>query len=261
MKISGRTQMLSRFPTSEILKRYKSLGFDAVEFGILDIHFHARPDLLEDYVIAHNVALATEFGLPISAVSNHLGYTQDDDIFALHQQTIPKIKQFGTDVYIIAAGGIDAKARQYNLELKREFVARTGALCKIADYYGVQLALEPEPGQWIATLDDFYALQSAPGCDNLKLNFDIGHAYLMEDSLENAIRRAGNDIAHCHLENMRRGEHLHLLPWEGEIDMKQTFQTLSEVGFEGALSLDLYVLPYEETAEEAIRYCKGAMGK
>lgn len=261
MKISGRTQMLSRFPTSEILKRYKSLGFDSVEFGMLDIHFHARPDLLEDYVIAHNVSLMGELGIPASAVSNHLGYTQDAEIFALHQKTIPKVKQFGTDVFIIAAGGIAAKDWQYNLELRHAFFARTGALCKIADYYGVQLALEPEPGQWIATLDDFYALQSAPGCDSLKLNFDIGHAFLMEPSLENAIRRAGTDIVHCHVANMRRGEHLHRLPWDGDIDMKHAFATLKEIGFDGALSLDLYVLPYEETAEEAIRYCKGAMEK
>ena len=93
------------------------------------------------------------------------------------------------------------------------------------------------------------------------MNFDIGHAFLMESSLENAIQRASKDIVHGHVENMRRGEHLHLLPWEGEIDLAQTFQTLSKAGFDGALSLDLYVLPYEETAEEAIRFCKGAMKK
>ena len=259
MKISGRTQMLSRLPVSKVLELYKRLGFESIEFGLLDINFHIRPDLIEDYIIAHNVERAQSLGLSISAVSNHLGYTQDDDVFEFHLNSIPKIKQFGTDVLIIAAGGISPIDRQYNLELKNEFKRRTGVLCRAAEQNGVRLAIEPEPGQWVATLDDFYELKESTGCNTLNMNMDIGHAFLMENSVEQAIIRAGKDIIHCHVENMRRGEHLHLLPQEGEIDLLAAFKALKCVGFDGGMSLDLYVLPYEETAEEAIHYCNGLL--
>lgn len=257
MKFSGRTQMVSRFSVDIILPMFKKLGFEGLEFGLLDQHFNVRPDLLEDYIIEHNVGLANELELPITAVSNHLGFTMDDYVFGVHKQTIPKIRKFGTNVYIISAGFVSAQDKLYNPEWYMKLVERVKMLCEIAEESGVVLAIEPEPGQMIATVADFHDLKAEVESDVLKMNFDIGHGYLMEADLLEAIKENCGDIAHCHIENMRRGEHIHLPPDEGEIDMEVVLSTLADCGFDGGLALDMYLRPYEETAEAALEYLKG----
>lgn len=257
MIFSGRTQMVSRFSVDTILPMFKKLGFEGLEFGLLDQHFNIRPDLLEDYIIEHNVGLANELGLPITAVSNHLGFAMDDYVFDVHKKAIPKIGKFGTNVYIISAGFVSPQDKLYNPDWRAKFVDRVKELCEIAEASGVVLAIEPEPGQMIATVADFRALKADVGSDALKMNFDIGHGYLMEADLIETIKENCGDIAHCHIENMRRGEHIHLPPDEGEIDMKAVLSTLEECGFDGGLALDMYLKPYEETAEAALEYLKG----
>lgn len=93
--------------------------------------------------------------------------------------------------------------------------AAADALAPAAERSGVALALEPEPGHFVATLDDLAALDEP----RFALTLDVGHL-LVNDRCgpEEAVRVHGPRIASVQLDDMRRGVHEHLAPGEGDVD-------------------------------------------
>jgi sugar phosphate isomerase/epimerase len=69
----------------------------------------------------------------------------------------------------------------------------------------------------------------------------------------------GECIAHCHIENMATGVHRHLLPWDGDMDLAAYLSALAGVGYDGALSLDLYGIDYLGEAPRCFSYLRGLM--
>jgi sugar phosphate isomerase/epimerase len=68
---------------------------------------------------------------------------------------------------------------------------------------------------------------------NAGLLFDFFHASIEERNLVDSIRSAGDSIRHVHL-----GDNNRLLPGRGNIDWKQCFDALSEIGYAGFLNLE-----------------------
>ena len=58
---------------------------------------------------------------------------------------------------------------------------------------------------------------------------------------------------------MKTGIHNHLLPQEGDMDLRAYLRTLAEVGFSGGLALDLYKLDYAAVAPGCLAYLRGLM--
>jgi len=58
---------------------------------------------------------------------------------------------------------------------------------------------------------------------------------------------------------MAAGVHEHLLPQEGDMDLKVYLQALQSVGYTGPLSLDLYKHDYEVVAPGATAYLRGLL--
>lgn len=98
---------------------------------------------------------------------------------------------------------------------RARLLAAADALHPRAERAGVRLALEPEPGHFIATLDDFDAL-AEPRCG---LMLDFGHLLVNDHHApEAAVARFGARIAGVQLDDMRRGVHEHLAPGAGDVD-------------------------------------------
>jgi sugar phosphate isomerase/epimerase len=245
--ITARTQMvLHKYSVDEAMKFFKEAGYGGIEFCIEDYYFNARPDYIEDFFIEHTVEKAREIGIRIMSVGNHLGFVFDDIMFGHIKKTIPKVRKFGTDIMIIATP--DRQLRKISEpECYKKLAARLNELLDIADANGVRLAMEPEPPHMIISTAQFLEF-----CGSLKhelyINFDIGHAFLTDPNILESIKLLDKKIVHTHVEDMRRGEHLHLLPGEGDIDLEKVFSALKEIGFSGALALDLYVHEYDKEA-------------
>lgn len=94
-------------------------------------------------------------------------------------------------------------------------------LYSLAERRGVALALEPEPGHWIATLDDYRAFRdSCPGL--FRLTLDVGHLLVTgEAKPHEAVKTWRGEIAVLQLDDMRSGVHAHLAPGEGDLDWKK----------------------------------------
>ncbi|MFD7433766.1 sugar phosphate isomerase/epimerase family protein [Streptomyces sp. NPDC059861] len=106
---------------------------------------------------------------------------------------------------------------------------------------GIPLAVEPEPGHLLATLDDFHVLRRALGDPGaLGLTLDIGHCQCLEPlPPADCIRAAGPWLRHVQIEDMRRGVHEHLPFGEGEIDFPPVLAALAATGYQGLTVVEL----------------------
>ena len=253
MKFSGRTQMLSeRYSILETLDFFKKSGFDGAELCYEDLHFRVKPDFWEPSIIALIRERCEKNGLKISAVGNHLRYFFDDFMFEAVKRGIRSTRMYGADVFIFAAMN-DANEKIQCKELRDISVKRIGELCKIAESEGVRLAMEPEPPSIYASTLDFLSLCDEINSPALGINFDAGHAFLTDPDIIGSIDLLKGKIFHGHIEDMQRGQHLHLLPGDGDMDLPAIFKKLDETGFDGYMSIDLYNYgSYEEVAVEAL---------
>ncbi|MFF9909796.1 sugar phosphate isomerase/epimerase family protein [Streptomyces sp. NPDC013457] len=111
----------------------------------------------------------------------------------------------------------------------------------------VPLAVEPEPGHLLATLDDFHTLRGLlgdPDPRHLGLTLDIGHCQCLEPaSPADCVRAAAPWLHHVQIEDMRRGVHEHLPFGDGEIDFPPVLAALAEVTAAGYRGLTVVELP------------------
>jgi len=126
--------------------------------------------------------------------------------------------------------GVDpARARDWLREGVEEIVRRAEAM-------GVVAALEPEPGMLIETVDDWRALDMP----SLKLALDTGHCIVTgERDPAAAVVEFAASLGTVTIEDMRRGEHIHLPFGEGDMDVPAVLGALRSVGFGGLICVEL----------------------
>jgi sugar phosphate isomerase/epimerase len=122
---------------------------------------------------------------------------------------------------------------------------------------GVVIGFEPEPGMFVDTMDRFAPLADSLSDQGLRLSLDVGHLQCQgELPLDDQIRRWGRWLVHVHIEDMRRGEHEHLMFGEGEIDFPPVIAALAEVGYDGGLYIELSRHSHEgpQAAQRALAF-------
>ncbi|WP_425841213.1 sugar phosphate isomerase/epimerase family protein [Streptomyces fractus] len=119
--------------------------------------------------------------------------------------------------------------------------AALAPVLEAADAAGVPLAVEPEPGHLLATLDDFHRLRRILGNpEGLGLTLDIGHCQCLEPlPPADCVRAAAPWLRHVQIEDMRRGVHEHLPFGEGEIDFPAVLGALAATGYQGLTVVEL----------------------
>ena len=103
---------------------------------------------------------------------------------------------------------------------------------------GIVAALEPEPGMLVETVDDYIRLQSdLPG---LKLALDAGHLLVTgeRDPVETVLAFKDH-LGTVTIEDMKRGEHVHLPFGEGDMAIPALLDALDAVAFKGLVCVEL----------------------
>lgn len=126
--------------------------------------------------------------------------------------------------------GVDLDdAREWLLDGLRAVVARASEL-------GVVAAHEPEPGMLVETVDDWRAL----GVDGLALALDTGHCLVTgERDPADAVREFAGDLGTITVEDMRRGEHVHLPFGDGDMDLPAVLAAVADIGWRGLVCVEL----------------------
>lgn len=135
----------------------------------------------------------------------------------------------------------------------------TDALAPQAAAAGVKLALEPEPGHFVAALDDFTALDDA----RLMLTLDVGHL-LVNDRFAPAaaVQTFGARIASVQLDDMQPGIHDHKAPGEGSVNWPEVHRACAALpdGTPACFELSRDSHRFHELAPRAIAHWRSLGG-
>jgi fructoselysine 3-epimerase len=236
-RIGFRTAGFDEWPIGKVLAELGALGYDGVEICLE--HRDCRPESLTPHQ-AHELAGACEQGgLEVASVSYHADAEPWPPRRANTIRALDLLPAFGCSVLIIngrrCETGREAEARADLDGLLAVLLPRAEAL-------GVRVAIEPEPGLAVGSSDEMRALIDRTGSPSLGANLDVGHAFLTDDDVCATIRMLGPAILHTHFEGMPRGEHRHLLPGEGDLDLPSVLCALDDVGYQGYLTVDLFAI-------------------
>ena len=116
---------------------------------------------------------------------------------------------------------------------------------------GVTVALEPEPGMLVETVDDFQLLTrdlSERTSWPLRLALDTGHCLVTgERDPAAAVREFANHLGTVAIEDMRRGVHEHLPFGQGDMDIPSVLEALEGIGFDRLVCVELSANPIAPT--------------
>lgn len=102
----------------------------------------------------------------------------------------------------------------------------------------VSLALEPEPGMLVETVDDYVVWKQRFG--RLSLALDTGHCLVSNDrDPAGAVQEFVHDLGTVTVEDMRRGVHDHLPFGEGDMNIPAVLHALREVQFQRLVCVEL----------------------
>ncbi len=103
---------------------------------------------------------------------------------------------------------------------------------------GVDASFEPEPGMLVETVADYERL--AARHPTLKLALDTGHCLVTQDiDPADAVRRYADRLGTVAIEDMRRGDHIHLPFGQGDMDVAGVLAALDEIGFARLVCVEL----------------------
>jgi D-psicose/D-tagatose/L-ribulose 3-epimerase len=121
--------------------------------------------------------------------------------------------------------------------LAREWLLEgVDAVRNYASTKDVIVALEPEPGMAIGDLDEFVSVMPA----DLPLALHTGHCLVTgERDPAAAVREFAGRLATITVEDMRRGEHVHLPFGEGDMDVPAVLDAIESIGWQGLVCVEL----------------------
>lgn len=248
MKITGRTQMLSQYSILNSLPVIKQLGFDGVEICVERKDWSLNN--LENIPLEAIRERVAELNLIPHSFSMHQDYIYNDHIFELTQKAITMTPKLGANIFIFSG----AKKKTGDRAEWNRMIERTRTMVEIAADHGVILAEEFEPGFVVGTTAELLRQFDEIPSPHLAANVDLGHVFICDPNPLQSLAQIGGKIVHCHISGMPAGQHDHLIPQEGDMDLSLYLRALRSAGFDGALALDLYKYDYEAVAKGAVDY-------
>ena len=237
MKIGFRTAGFGEWPLQDALARLADIGYHGVEICLE--HRDSRP---EDLTLDACEALAqtcSDIGLDIASVSYHADFEPPDQRHDNTLRAVELVPAFGTSVYIINGHRFSQVPES---EAARRLHSVLDAILPRAEALGVRVAIEPEPGTAVGSSADMLALIERIGSPSLGCNLDVGHAFLTDEDVCASIDALRGSIFHTHFEGMPAGEHNHLLPGEGDIDLPAIKAGLDRLAYDGYYTVDLFAI-------------------
>lgn len=210
-------------------------GFDGVEICLE--HPGARPESMTLSQASDIARRACDAGLQVASVSYHADFEEDLPREQNQRRAVGLTRPLGAEVLIL-----NARKAQPGAEAKQwaAFCRLLERLLPAAETEDIYIALEPEPGHFLnGTAEMLRLLQEIPH-PRLGVNLDVGHAFLTDEDVCQSIRSLGPRIVHTHVEGMPAGEHRHLVPGEGDLDLRAVRDALGEVGYAGFYTVDLF---------------------
>lgn len=207
------------------------IGYKAVELCLehpdLD---NNNPKRLKN---ADIIGCLKEKGMTVSAVSFHTKTAGWEVKTEKCRYGIRLASEIGTKIFIAGPPGENIEGGFGRM------VEFTEEMCRLAEKYGVDFAIEPEPGTVVSNSDDLKRLIASINSARLKINLDIGHSFITQPDIIDDIKGWGKLIVHTHIEDIKNKTHKHLIPGEGDLNFAGVFDAFEKIGYDGYYVLDL----------------------
>ena len=91
----------------------------------------------------------------------------------------------------------------------------------------------------INTVEDAVRMLNQVGCEDLGIVLDTGHINLEQETIEDALRLAGNKLLQVHVNDNDGNKQQNLIPGEGTFDFKDFFRALKTRAYNGVVSVEI----------------------
>lgn len=253
-------------PYEDALRRVRRLGFRAVELiawdrGVLAGYYTPRR-------VAELVKLLADEGLALSEfVFSPQGISEPDagrraaavEDFARAADTAKALGAAIINSVVATPFGLATprlldlpQAQEATIELPRGLDWADGCrfyvdvlrdCCAVCERAGLRYALEAHPHRWATTAMGLLRLIDRVGSPALGVNLDPSHTFPCGDLPQMAAYELGDRIFHAHVSDNDGQTNAHWRPGKGKIDWAGTLAALDDVGYAGAISIELEDVP------------------
>jgi sugar phosphate isomerase/epimerase len=262
MKLAFSTNAFKRYTLEDSIKEIAKIGYKGVEI-LCDVP-HAYPPAFGDRQIQSLKNTLLSRGIPVSNLNAFTLYAVGD---VYHPSWIEDHKEARearirhTVDCILLAKKIGARHLSTEpggpvpsgnlLQAEKIFLAGLRQAAKVAENEGVNVLIEPEPGLLIENSRQFKRFMKNVSSDNVRLNFDIGHFYCVNEDPAKLVFELSEYIEHFHLADIAGRVHNHLIPGRGSIDFRSVFDAIESIGYDGFVTVELY--PYQDNPVQAAK--------
>lgn len=239
-RLAASTNSYHTYSLEEALAGIAGAGFSTVELtSVPGWTEHVRRNA-SDEEIGHVKDLLRQYGLTAVSLSGHSDLVSDAGVTEF-RKALNLCRKLGIAMITTSTGGHDASSEGALDEQRAQFLERIGPLCDEAAADGITICLETHGGL-LATGEMAADLIRQIGKPNIGINYDAGNVIFYGDTRpEEDIKRAAPLVKHMHIKDQIGGAGVWHFPTvgTGEVDYRQIFATLDEVGFEGPCSVEI----------------------
>ena len=269
VELAFSTNAFKRYPLGYAIKEIAQIGYKGIEI-MCDIP-HAYPPQFTDENIQDTIKLIRNMRLKISNLNAFTLYAIGDvyhPSWIESSQNLRVLRVNHTINCINLASKLNAKnlstepggplnSKKNSIAdretLLRLFIKGLKQTSKFAEEKGVKILVEPEPGLLIETSSEILKVLKSVDSEFVKLNFDIGHFYCVNENPSTLIDKLSNYIEHFHLADISNDRiHYHLMPGKGSINFVEIFDAIKKIGYKGFITIELY--PYQDRPSEVAKY-------
>jgi sugar phosphate isomerase/epimerase len=280
MNLAFSTNAYLNFSFADAIRRIAGIGYRGVEV-MADVP-HAWPAFLlpeqkraiRESLTAKNLAISNVNAFMMNAVNDrrqrywHPSWIEPDPHYRAirvdhTKRALTMARELGATCITTEPGGPVGAGESWAAALNL-FVEELKPVAEHAEKEGVLLLVEPEPGLLIEKSEQFEEFMRHVDSPAVGLNFDVGHMFCVGEDPATSLRRLAQFVRHVHLEDIAATRvHQHLVPGSGAIDFGETFQALTDIGYTGWVTVELY--PYidnpDRAAQSAFSFVQSVAGR
>ena len=278
MRLAFSSNAYMHFSIEDTIRKIAELGYTGIEI-LADVP-HAWPaGLLEerkqsirDALETHGLTISNVNAFMMNAVADprqpywHPGWTDPDPHYrAIRREHTKRSLQLAKDIgapHITTEPGGQLTPEQTWQEAADIFYEELMPCLELAEELQMPLLIEPEPELLIEKFDEYLKFVDRIDSKMVGLNFDVGHAYCVNEDPQDWIAKMAEHTVHYHFEDIADTRvHQHLIPGHGAIDFDATLNAINQTNYDGWITVELY--PYindpDEAAREAHSFLSGRM--
>jgi sugar phosphate isomerase/epimerase len=263
IKLAFSTNAFKRYSLEDSIREIAKVRYSGVEI-LCDVP-HAYPPVFRDDQIGSLKKTLASLNMQISNLNAFTLYAIgdvyhpswiDDSRERRIEHTIECIrfaKKIGAKHLSTEPGGPLPPQSADVSQLEKMFLDGLTRVAKIAEEEDIKVLIEPEPSLLIENSRQFKKfITKIINSKYIRLNFDIGHFYCVNEDPAKLVYELSDYIEHFHLADIANTRiHNHLIPGKGTINFRPVFDAIDDIGYRGFVTVELY--PYQDNPVQAAK--------